>query len=463
MLLSVLTTKMREAPYPILPRVGFSSTKDPNTSHENSELTVVTTMFPLNKDIRMQATLLSGNFVSTSQALDLDALVSGQSSPKPRGCAEQLSATKNFSTDVPTAYLQVSRLSQISTAEHIRQFLKQNGYGAPSADLVESVPTHAEIRVCNPEQFSFAEKTAHLLAACGLGEFNAKVIDGCKADTPKGVQEVWLRKDNASAESIVASSVLTGGVFDIPGTAYISNDVTLSPEPTIRTRTVLELTQLRVHISDLVGSIKMPVDNCASFRPDNPVITINDASIVNDGAVSLKVDGVAMLWSCVANPVPHSSVQWREQKIAGPFGMVTKVPEIKTWAGTPIKTLISQQKFTMQIPFGARIGSNNAFEIFTEAPVITADEQIADAIRMALGEFASTFSARVNDAAQQSFQNVTSLMPRALLGKTTYDKATLKVENNSLYLETGGRAIVDDQILSWSSNGGFDAPMLNQP
>jgi hypothetical protein len=124
--------------------------------------------------------------------------------------------------------------------------------------------------------------------------------------------------------------------------------------------------------------------------------------------------------------------------------------------------LVSEQRFKMLIPLGARIAHNNEFQIVAGEPVITADGPIADAIRVGLGDFRSNFSASLNDALQQAFQKVISAMPRELSGGSNYDTAVFKGGNDTLYFEIGGQARLTDQVLSWSLNAGFGALVPDQ-
>lgn len=104
-----------------------------------------------------------------------------------------------------------------------------------------------------------------------------------------------------------------------------------------------DLSDLQAKIGSIIDTIKLPNDNCPSYKPDIALPTIWGKELQTAGTSAiLWLHGYIDVWSCVQNPVPNSKVEWVMKKI-GPIK--TKVPKVVTWQGNPIKNKDLTQPF----------------------------------------------------------------------------------------------------------------------
>jgi hypothetical protein len=117
----------------------------------------------------------------------------------------------------------------------------------------------------------------------------------------------------------------------------------------LNARVVGDLSDLQQKIGAIVDTFNLPHDNCGSYSANNPVVSIPRKELpIKDGAAVFSIGGSVTLWECVENPIPNSKVEWEIRNIG--LGIKTKVPVVKTWPGSPIKTILVTQPFDAHLP-----------------------------------------------------------------------------------------------------------------
>ena len=116
--------------------------------------------------------------------------------------------------------------------------------------------------------------------------------------------------------------------------------------------------KLAVNLSSLQTSVEkslaLPRDNCRSFSNDNPVVRqVNSTVSIDAEKLKLGVTGEVVVWACAENPIPNTRVEWKERKV-GP-GIVTRVPEVVTTKGPPVRTSIGAQQYSLAASFGFKL------------------------------------------------------------------------------------------------------------
>ena len=117
----------------------------------------------------------------------------------------------------------------------------------------------------------------------------------------------------------------------------------------LKVRVVGDLSDLQRKIGTIVDTFSLPRDNCRSYSPNNPVVDISRKELRADlDRATFSLGGSVTVWECAENPVANSKVEWEVRKVG--LGIKTKVPVIKTWPGSPIKTIFARQGFDVDLP-----------------------------------------------------------------------------------------------------------------
>lgn len=105
---------------------------------------------------------------------------------------------------------------------------------------------------------------------------------------------------------------------------------------------------LQVKFGQIVDTIPLRRDNCASYKPDNFVFSLSQRILTVSGdTAAAHIEGQVVVWTCLQNPIPNSRLDWEIRRI-GPIR--TKVPVVRTWPGNPIKTILLTQPFEVTLP-----------------------------------------------------------------------------------------------------------------
>ena len=117
----------------------------------------------------------------------------------------------------------------------------------------------------------------------------------------------------------------------------------------LRARVVGNLSDLQRKIGSIVDTFDLPRDNCKSYSPKNPVVSIPRKELTfRNGAALFSVGANVTVWACVENPIPNSKVEWEMCKI-GPIKTKCR-PRVVTWPGNPIKTHVGAQNIDADLP-----------------------------------------------------------------------------------------------------------------
>lgn len=117
----------------------------------------------------------------------------------------------------------------------------------------------------------------------------------------------------------------------------------------LRARVVGDFVDLQRKIGPIVDTFDLPRENCRSYSPNNPVVSLPTKALTfRDGTALFSVGGSVTMWECLENPIPNSKVEWELRDIG--LGIKTKVPVVVTWPGSPIKTILVTQPFEAALP-----------------------------------------------------------------------------------------------------------------
>lgn len=120
----------------------------------------------------------------------------------------------------------------------------------------------------------------------------------------------------------------------------------------IRVRAIADLSDLSAKIGQIVDTIDLPRDNCASYSPQNLVASVHSKSLAygGDGGARIDIHGDVVVWECLENPVRKTAVQW--QLLAIGWGIMrTHIPVVVDLGpGDPMRTILFTQPFGVTLP-----------------------------------------------------------------------------------------------------------------
>lgn len=88
----------------------------------------------------------------------------------------------------------------------------------------------------------------------------------------------------------------------ISSTSYVKL-ITTDNKIYIHARVVGDLIDLQRKIGQIVDTFKLPSENCRSFSPKNPVVSIPRKELRATGSGALfSVGGTVVMWQCLENP-----------------------------------------------------------------------------------------------------------------------------------------------------------------
>jgi hypothetical protein len=139
------------------------------------------------------------------------------------------------------------------------------------------------------------------------------------------------------------------GVSVVVSATTYAKVVTVDNKIYLKARIVGDLVDLQRKIGAIVDTFDLPRDNCRSYSPNNPVVSIPRKELLfRDGAAIFSLGANVVMWQCLENPVPNTKVEWQVKDIG--FGIKTKVPVVISWPGSPIKTILVRQPFDADLP-----------------------------------------------------------------------------------------------------------------
>jgi hypothetical protein len=123
--------------------------------------------------------------------------------------------------------------------------------------------------------------------------------------------------------------------------------------------------RLAINLSPLQAGVQkllvLPHDNCRSFAADNLVAQADSALAVDGARLRLTVKGDVVVWSCVENPALNTKVEWKEKGVG--LGIKTRVPEVITTKGPPIKTIVGKQPYSVAAGFGFKLAPDGKLQV----------------------------------------------------------------------------------------------------
>lgn len=154
--------------------------------------------------------------------------------------------------------------------------------------------------------------------------------------------------DEAQIGPVDYQQNVNGIAVNLSATTYIKIE-TINNKLYLKARVVGDLVDLQRKIGTIVDTFDLPRDNCRSYSPNNPVVSIPRKELrYADGAAVFSIGGSVTMWQCVENPIPNSRVDWEIRDIG--LGIRTRVPVVRTWPGSPIKTILVRQPFDADLP-----------------------------------------------------------------------------------------------------------------
>jgi hypothetical protein len=111
----------------------------------------------------------------------------------------------------------------------------------------------------------------------------------------------------------------------------------------------VDLSDLQQKLPTIVGALDVPRNNCQRFASDNVVASVGGSTLsFANNTPTLSISGLSSVWACLQNPTPETKVVWAIQQIAP--GIKTKVPNVVTTPGAPLKTKLVETGFEWSAP-----------------------------------------------------------------------------------------------------------------
>jgi hypothetical protein len=252
--------------------------------------------------------------------------------------------------------------------------------------------------------------------ACGGMTMNTSAWTGLALAGAMLIAGVGGAKALDTSEVLVTQLKLNQTVSNvavaIPVDVYLFAEFGLET-PKIHIRATASLADLQQKFQQIIQQADLPKDNCKSYSPENPVVSVSNASLTYaNGSANAHVEGSAVIWSCLQNPVPNSKVEWQMKKI-GPIE--TNVPVVVTWPGDPIKAILGTQPFTIDLPVGVRRADDKSLAVDLGEAKADLGGQYADITKAILGILQVDINKVLNDAIHSA------LDPKALVADLPKD------------------------------------------
>lgn len=136
----------------------------------------------------------------------------------------------------------------------------------------------------------------------------------------------------------------------------------------------VNLADLQRQFPAIIETIPLPRENCKSFSPNNPVVSLRGQGLeYSSGQAIFKVAGSVTMWECLENPIPE--VYWDPTGCSA-FG-IGKFGCPKTRRGSPIKTKLITQPFEASLPVSVAPTSATTVGVTIGAPSIELKGQYA--------------------------------------------------------------------------------------
>ena len=117
----------------------------------------------------------------------------------------------------------------------------------------------------------------------------------------------------------------------------------------LKAQVIGDLGDLQRKIGTIIDTFRLPRDNCGSYSANNLVVSVPRKELAfKDNAAVFSISGSVEIWDCRENPVPNSKVDFVLKDVG--FGVKTKVPQVITWPGDPIKNTLLTQPFEAALP-----------------------------------------------------------------------------------------------------------------
>ncbi len=133
----------------------------------------------------------------------------------------------------------------------------------------------------------------------------------------------------------------------------------------LNSRLEIDLSDLQQKFPSIIGALPLPSDNCASYKPDNLIVTLPRRELRAEGDhATMAISGKVDVWSCFENPVPKITIRWNRR-----FGI--PYPVVETNPGDPFKNKSASQPFDATLPIYFRKISDTSIGIVTGNPDIS--------------------------------------------------------------------------------------------
>jgi hypothetical protein len=165
------------------------------------------------------------------------------------------------------------------------------------------------------------------------------------------IHKVW--KITIEPASLNTATINREGSFDF---SFDSNTSVISGKITITYKDLLPT--IKRLLSPLGDSPNSAPSGCHSSETGSYFeLSTLALETVNSGS-HFTLTGSTTIYSCIDNPIPNSAVRFRKQRL-GP--VVTEIPEIYTWSGTPIRNKIGVIPLQIIMPVSASVKGSHLF------------------------------------------------------------------------------------------------------
>lgn len=163
-----------------------------------------------------------------------------------------------------------------------------------------------------------------------------------------------------------------------------------------------DLNDIAANIGRILATLPLPRDNCRSFSPDNPVVSLDRSSLhYRSGQAVLALGGTIVIWACLENPVHKTKVEMQMQDLG--FGVKTKVPVVVDMGpGDPIKTIVASQPFDAEIPVRLIVSDAKSIRVELDEPTISLGGKYASITKGILSLAGVDINAKAGEALQRA-------------------------------------------------------------
>jgi hypothetical protein len=251
----------------------------------------------------------------------------------------------------------------------------------------------------------------------------------------------------AKAQLVVGPVPIKNSVNGVPITVSTTSWITVNStgnELIVDARIFADLIDLQREFSSVVGTFKLPTDNCAKRGLDNQsaVVSLKRGSLWPlDDHLVMSIRGDIDIWSCVAGSL-KTEIRWQKKTFAF---VKLKVPQLRSWIDLA-KNKDGSQQFHGSLPIHLVEKDSATVALKIAKPVILLDGQevtVTDAnLKLA--------KADINRKALSALQNAVDLAKLKEVLPSELQKLNMTIVS-ARFRDHGGHAVAEINLAARAS------------